>query len=508
MNLERKSFLFIVLSLALMLNQANSLLVFPETSEFYTFVELGLEFQHGESLPFFEVGLINLETLHVLSPLVTLEKTCPKAHRPAPERIYFGSPVNPQMCFAAKHPFGRYLSVGIFTHFYQIDTILISGSANGAQFEETLRLERLVPREMHNIVIPYTIEEGKAFYEPFDTQHLVRGLGFRHSMENYQFSIGSIPRSGTHAVHKNLEEITGEFIRTFPDIKFFDTEPHYLAGEIKSTKNMVTAAFLSHEINKWHQVFKITRQIILVRSPIFSAESHFHLIASMKVMMVKDHLCKIGGDYMSHPIYHRYMTERASFGSYILESRKRLFKSHSIPGIFIRYEDLTSNPTESLMLAISVYSGVPAEVSFKEKVDKFVKENGLVSFYRKDDKPQEKEIVKIAKLDKFPVNLVQVNYDKNENLLADFGYLEVYQERLGLPVTSSNYIDGVLAFEHQNKEVLEMIHKYKFNAFEMKNTLKEFNIPPRKEIYKEKDWLEILPKEFEDYPRTCFEEKR
>lgn len=482
-----------------------------EISEKYSFVEVGLAVSWEDGPLSVEIASSNLEVFQIQKPSLIFKQACPETKRAFPENIYGFNPHSPQTCLFAPHSFARFISFGFFTHFYEKDSVQISGMINQKPFEQDQILTDIVPREIAYLFRPVSIEEGKAIFPAFGIEHLKRGHGFRRAPLKSQMSFGSIPRSGTHALLHSIEEITGEFIRTFP-AKGYDLEdPNVLTGEIKATLKVMTFGFVSHHLRSdFHPISLITRQIMLVRNPAVSADSHFHLFATKL-----NHTCKIQGDYMKNKHYIDFILWRTNLARSHLEERKHLASSQNIPTGFFRYEDLLANPIQVLMAILSFYTGTPSEISFSKKTKELIEKKGLTSFYRKEAqatpvnqthyrKPE------IQKVDKFPLWMLRAIYTNNSNIIEDFGYSEVFEEVPALNVTiKARKEDGLLPFELHNKETLEMMLTYRFDYSKMKHNLKEYPVfRTIEEISKRLSYFfHKFYKHFDDYPRKCTGEK-
>lgn len=488
-------------------NGYHQVTITSQISEFFSLVELSVANSFGNPIESIELSSMNFQIFHIDLLLSKLSQTCLEKRRTPPFLFYKKSPKNPKTCPNLHHNFGKFVSIQLYTHFYQLSFLEISGVIDQSPFKQELSLKNSVSVEWSYVFKPILIEEGRKFYDHFESQHLGRGLGFKIAPES-QVSIGSVWRSGTHALLVSLEEITGEFIRTFPGDNKEEKgneklHPSFLFGELKNGKPMTTTAFISHSIEKIQGFSSVKRQVILVRSPIFSLDSYFHLTANDR-----DHSCKLTGNYMEDRLYFEFMEWKSVSASNIIEERKRLITTRNVPTVFLRYEDLLADPKATLLKALTFYSGVPAELVFEEKVEEYLEGKGLSSFYRSEKKTNEKQSkeAEILKLDKFPVEIVRLVAENTINIIEEFGYTQVYQERLGFPVTPSKKLNGLLPFELQNEETMEMMLKYKFNNRNMKHKLLEFEIKSeRRFIYKFASPFprKILTPFYENYPKKC-----
>lgn len=475
--------------------------ILPETSQFYSHVEIGLEHSFGEPLPLIHIDSWNTEVFQIERPAMKLGPICSAQERNPPEMIYHGDPLPMEFCPFVLHSFGSFYSFGVLTHFYNKTVVNASGSVNGELFRRKSNLINLVPREMSSKFQPLSIEEGQKYYSLFQSVHLERKLAFRQSPGN-QVMIGSYQRSGTHVLFRSLEEITQEFIRTFPfEENVQARDQHVASGEVKGQSEEVTPGFVVHQIGA-RVIYKISRVILIVRSPLVSADSNFHLDATNH-----NHVCKVGGDYLNEDSYHNYIKRRTFGALRTIRKLNKKARKETAPSLWLRYEDLVANPMDILTQALTFYLGVPAEIAFKEEIETYLKTKGLSSFYRKEQSPTHLRKKKasnqplIESLDKFPESLVRYNLENIPNFLDAFGYSEVYQERLEMEVTPSTRKQGLLLFELHNKESAELMLAYKFDNSKMKNKLVITDEPTSKDLDP------VSFQDFEKFPRVCPENR-
>lgn len=355
----------------------------------------------------------------------------------------------PPQCFPAftNQGFSR-ITQKIYTTFFSIESISLvldvysslpeqpPAAAQGSFHSETHLAEAMLQKnlgesmtfELANRQLFYSIEEGKKVFDLFHGHHLDRGLSIRRNVRN-RLWFNSHPRSGTNLVQKVLEEVLGEFIQSGVGQYFGPFDDNVISGELKGTLvKEITGIVRFHLMVPtfpWllNQEKLISKVISLMRSPILSLDSYFHLS-----MTSHEHYCKLVGEYQHTPGYAHFLEVNAKEASYSIDITLKMASLKNIPVVYVRYEDVLMSPVEQFCNIISLYSGVPCELTHKSKLERHIEENGLSSFYKKREVERERLLENLAL--KFSKKNIEIVFNVTSYWLEDFGYRCQYEEAL------------------------------------------------------------------------------
>lgn len=365
-------------------------------------------------------------------------------------------------------------------------------------FEIKLANGSFVPREMCNHLKVATIEEGKKLYKHFSRSHFERNLSFHQfipAKSDERVSIVTLPRSGTHLLERNIEEVFGEYASSFPKFKF---NPKKGFGDLISSGHLKG---LSQDHSKFafhHDILpkiKGTSRIVYhLRNPLPSIESLFHYRAAFD----RDS-CKIKGEFISTQFFRKFVEYKSKETLRLVNMAKKFGQGENQAVLYTRYEDLVLSPLETLCRVAELITIVPCWMSYKGKIDELLKGERLGSYYKKkrefgeigqkdslkDEEvhPREretsfKELMGGFGWEKYPETLLEITKNNTEAILKEFGYECFYEKSDGDVLECLGKSKGkLLPFQESNMETMGKLLSYQKGNIDKTKILQFQNLP-------------------------------
>lgn len=220
----------------------------------------------------------------------------------------------------------------------------------------------------------------------------------------------TLPRSGTHFLKETIEKVMEEYTTIFPQPTFRPPQIP-LDRPFKFTRFSVS-----------HYAFNelLTSRLVLVyRNPVSQADSFFHQTVNRVVGCHESNRVEDG--YEKLDAFKEYMKN----GVNLVRNFNREHFFIPFTKYFARFEDIVYEPETILCEMLSFMTAVPCEFTFKEKLKGILKDEGLISNYKKE-KPRKEPVSNRGMFEKMGKEIVQLFWDSNE--VREWIYFMDYQK--------------------------------------------------------------------------------
>lgn len=456
-----------------------------------------LQFSHGDSvIPRPAVLVTNLPVYHIdFLPFGTSQRVSSEANL-----SFYGNNhriIQRNQC-AFIRPFSK-KSIRLFTvlerNLGNVALGFYSSIGETLDYNEKLQLP-LFPVYFYERHEPFkTIEEGKRFYEHFESQHLARNLRYFEYRPIDITLISTLPRSGTHVWGGTLEEVYGEWVSYFPWSNEQPEEQDAQFGLMARGNRMKNRIFLQHGRIKLKE---IRRFCFSYRDPVEVLDSLFQrpLYYENQKRAINDKL-SLKPEFRKEQIFKKWVMDITQHFDV------DFFKLHETNVFLLNYNEMVQNPEPVFCEMISFIDRFPCEFSWKGKLKETLSEKGLVSSYKRVDVERragsgEDKTTRLYQ--SYGQALVDRIYSSNyANYIEVFGFYSNYKKAFGIDHPDYQHLDSFYA---RNGQKDSRVFPYKLlNQWLLDDTLRYLDLfrefgahVQRKKLFEMTGFRDVLKK--------------